>query len=57
MRTYILSMCDMRTKKQTRFQCQASSFNEALRKAQQALNGFPGLQENGVGGRNVSINA
>ena len=29
MRTYILSMCDMRTKKQTRFQCQASSFNEA----------------------------
>jgi len=42
MRTYILSMCDMRTKKYCRFQCQASSFQEAVAMAQKTLNGgFP----------------
>lgn len=51
MRTYILAMCDMRTKQYSRFQCQANSFKEAVEKAQKALNGgFPGFElgsENG----------
>ncbi len=57
MRTYILSMCDMRTKKYTRYQCQASSFKEAISKAQEALNGFPGLVDNGKGVGNASLHA
>jgi len=51
MRTYILSMCDLRTKKQSRFRCQANSFKEAVGKAQKALNGFPGFATGSEGGR------
>lgn len=58
MRTYILAMFNKQTKQYTRYQCQAFSFNEAVDKAQKALNGFPGLQAgNAVGGGNVSFNA
>lgn len=37
MRTYILAMFNKQTKKYTRYQCQASSFNEAVEKAQADL--------------------
>jgi len=58
MRTYILAMFNKQTKQYTRYQCQAYSFKEAVGKAQQALNGFPGFQDgNAVGGGNVSLNA
>ena len=43
MRTYILALCDLRTKKLTRFRCQAKTFNEAVTLAQKAINGFPNL--------------
>ncbi len=57
MRTYILSMCDMRNKKYTRYQCQASSFKEAVAKAQADLNGFPAFAGNDLGVRHASLNA
>lgn len=58
MRTYILAMCDMRTKQYSRFQCQASSFKEAIEKAQKSLTGeFPGFEKGAVkGGRYASFN-
>jgi hypothetical protein len=58
MRTYILAMWDMRTKRYTRFQCQANSFNEAVEKAQKSLNGgFPGFAMGTAnGGRHASFN-
>lgn len=43
MRTYILALSDLRTKKLTRFRCQAKSFNEAVEMAQRAIKGFPNL--------------
>ncbi len=58
MRTYILAMCDLRTKKQTRYRCQANSFNEAVAKAQKAIAGFPNLPgDQSAEVRNGSFNA
>ncbi|WP_171011880.1 hypothetical protein [Pseudomonas sp. 2FE] len=51
MRTYILSMCDLRTKKQTTYRCQANTFSEAVTKAQKAISGFPGLSSGNNGGQ------
>jgi len=47
MRTYILAMFNKQTKKYTRYQCQASSFKEAVVKAQADLNGLPDFAGNG----------
>jgi phosphopantetheinyl transferase (holo-ACP synthase) len=57
MRTYILAMFNKQTKKYTRYQCQAFTFKEAVAKAQEALNGFPGLVDNGKGVGNASLHA
>ena len=57
MRTYILAMFNKQTKKYTRYQCQASSFKEAVAKAQADLNGFPAFAGNDLGVRHASLNA
>lgn len=57
MRTYILAMFNKQTKKYTRYQCQAFTFKEAVAKAQQALDGFPGLVDNGKRVGNASLHA
>lgn len=55
MRTYILAMFNKQTKAYTRYQCQAYSFKEAVAKAQEALNGFPGFAGTERGAAHASI--
>lgn len=43
MRTYILSMRYRGTSKRVCYYCQASSFADAIAKAQKAIPGFPNL--------------
>lgn len=57
MRTYILAMFNKQTKKYTRFQCQASSFNEAVEKAQAHLNGLQDFQAGAKGVSHAPIHA
>lgn len=57
MRTYILSMCNMKTKQYSRYQCQANSFSEAVEMAQKALNGLPHLATGQKEARHASFNS
>ncbi|SIR00327.1 hypothetical protein [Aquipseudomonas alcaligenes] len=57
MRTYILAMFNKKTKQYTRYQCQASSFREAVAKAQADLNGLQDFPSMGKGVSHAPIHA
>lgn len=57
MRTYILAMFNKQTKKYIRYQCQASSFNEAVEKAQADLNGLLDFPSTGRRASHAPIHA
>lgn len=40
MRTYILSLADLKADRRRKFWCQAESLDQAIRKAEQAVPGF-----------------
>lgn len=56
MRTFVLSMSNRITKKQTTFRCEANSYNEAVEKAQKALGGSRRSSRNNGGFGYASFN-